>query len=128
MNITISRECPKGSICHPTFGLPHCPNVSFNLLRISLLMNKTYLLCKLEHPDSPRPKINLPQSPRELINNTLVIGGSFIVHTPRATNKFQSSFIHQLFDLFLQRIRLLIPPFEKERRFNVDEPLVWIAQ
>lgn len=54
--------------------------------------------------------------------------GSFIIHTPSTTNEFQSSFINQLLHFFFIVVWLILPPFEKEWWFNVNESFCRIFQ
>lgn len=68
------------------------------------------------------------QTPCGLINYALIMCRRFIVHAPRATDKLQSSLVHQHPHLIPQCVVLLTPPFRKECWLDIDKSLFWIAQ
>jgi hypothetical protein len=56
------------------------------------------------------------------------VASRFIIHGPGAPNELQTALFDQLLDLILKFGSLFFPPFEEERRFDVDELLLGIGQ
>lgn len=72
--------------------------------------------------------VEILQSPRHLIDDTLIVCGGLVVHAPTAADNLQPTLGHQLLYLVLQLRWLFVPPFKEEHALGVDETSLWIAQ
>lgn len=68
------------------------------------------------------------QSQRELINDTLVVHSSLIVHAPCSSSEFQTTLVDQFLDKTLHLLGLLLVPLGEERGLHLNEATTGILQ
>jgi len=73
-----------------------------------------------------RNHLYLLQTNCKLIDYTLVVHGSLIVHAPGSVGELQATLVDQLFYNCPDGLRLLVPPFGEEGGLNLDEATIGV--
>ena len=62
------------------------------------------------------------ESPSHLINDGIVMCGSFVIHTPTTINEFKLTILYQSLDFSLSCLILFLPPSPEKCNFHINEP------